>query len=43
MIRLEHLENAPETIETRAFFEWLRLFSRMAVGGMMLAYEEAYG
>lgn len=43
VIRLEHLENASETLQARAFFEWLRLFSRMAVGGMIQPYEGAYG
>ena len=42
-MRLEHLENASETLQARAFFEWLRLFSRMAVGGMIQPYEGAYG
>jgi hypothetical protein len=35
-MRLEHLENAPDAVQARAFFEWLRLFSRMAVGGAIL-------
>ncbi len=43
VMRLEHLENASETAQARAFFEWLRLFSRMAVGGMIQAYEGDYG
>jgi len=43
VMRLEGLENAPETAQARAFFEWLRLFSRMAVGGMIQAYEGDYG
>jgi hypothetical protein len=43
VMRLEHLENASETAQAKAFFEWLRLFSRMAVGGMIQAYEGEYG
>jgi hypothetical protein len=43
VMRLEHLENASETAQAKAFFEWLRLFSRMAVGGMIQAYEGDYG
>ena len=43
VMRLEHLENASETAQAKVFFEWLRLFSRMAVGGMIQAYEGNYG
>jgi len=43
VMRLEHLENASETAQAKAFFEWLRLFSRMAIGGMVQAYEGDYG
>ena len=43
VMRLEHLENASEIAQAKAFFEWLRLFSRMAVGGMIQAYEGDYG
>jgi len=43
VMRLEHLENATETVQAKAFFEWLRLFSRMAIGGMVQAYEGDYG
>lgn len=43
VMRLEHLENAPETAQAKAFFRWLRLFSRMATGGMIQAYEGEYG
>jgi hypothetical protein len=43
VMRLEHLENASETAQARAFFEWLRLFSRMAVGGMIQPFEGDYG
>jgi hypothetical protein len=43
VMRISGLENAPETAQAKAFFEWLRLFSRMAVGGMIQAYEGPYG
>lgn len=43
VMRLENLENAPETAQAKAFFRWLRLFSRMATGGMIQAYEGEYG
>ena len=43
VIRIAGLEQATETAQGKAFFEWLRLFSRMAVGGMIQAYEGAYG
>jgi hypothetical protein len=43
VIRISKLEKAPETAQAKAFFEWLRLFSRMAVGGMIQAFEGAYG
>ena len=43
VIRLEHLEHASETAQAKVFFEWLRLFSRMAVGGMIQPYEGGYG
>jgi hypothetical protein len=39
VMRLEGLENASETAQAKAFFRWLRLFSRMATGGMIHAYE----
>jgi hypothetical protein len=42
VMRLEDLENAPEQAQGRAFFEWLRLFNRMAVGGMIQAHEGDY-
>lgn len=42
VMRLEGLENAPETAQGKAFFEWLRLYCRMAVGGMIQAYEGDY-
>ena len=43
VMRIEGLEHASETAQGKALFEWLRLFSRMAVGGMIQAYEGAYG
>ena len=43
VMRLEHLESAPDAAQARAFFEWLRLFSRMAVGGMIQPFEGDYG
>ncbi len=43
VMRLEGLDNATETAQAKAFFRWLRLFSRMATGGMIQAYEGAYG
>ena len=39
VMRISSLEKATETAQGKAFFEWLRLFSRMAVGGMIQAYE----
>ncbi|MBL8228150.1 MAG: hypothetical protein JNL98_06720 [Bryobacterales bacterium] len=39
VMRLEGLEQATETAQGKAFFRWLRLFSRMATGGMIQAYE----
>ena len=43
VMRLESLEHASETSQAKAFFRWLRLFSRMATGGMIQAYEGEYG
>ncbi|MBX5497214.1 MAG: hypothetical protein IRZ15_17900, partial [Bryobacteraceae bacterium] len=43
VMRIEGLENATETAKGKAFFEWLRLYCRMAVGGMIQAYEGEYG
>jgi hypothetical protein len=43
IIRLESLDNASETAQAKAFFRWLRLFSRMATGGMIQAHEGTYG
>ena len=43
VMRLENVENASETAQAKAFFKWLRLFSRMATGGMLQAYEGEYG
>ncbi len=41
-MRIEGLENASENAQGKAFFRWLRLFSRMATGGMIQAYEGPY-
>lgn len=43
VMRIEGLENASETAQGKAFFTWLRLYCRMAVGGMIQAYEGEYG
>lgn len=43
VIRISGLEHATETAQGKAFFTWLRLFSRMAVGGMIQAYEGPHG
>jgi hypothetical protein len=42
VMRLEGIEKGPETAQGKALFEWLRLFCRMAVGGMIQAYEGEY-
>src|SRR5579862_8432538 len=39
VMRLEGLEQSTETAQAKAFFHWLRLFSRMATGGMIQAWE----
>jgi hypothetical protein len=43
VMRISGAEKASETAQGKAFFEWLRLFSRMAVGGMIQSYEGAPG
>jgi hypothetical protein len=43
VMRLEKVENASETAQGKAFFKWLRLFSRMATGGMLQAFEGEFG
>ncbi len=43
IMRLEGLEKASETAQGKAFFRWLRLFSRMATGGMINAFEGEEG
>ncbi len=43
VMRLEGVEQASETTRGKAFFRWLRLFNRMATGGMIQAYEGQYG
>jgi len=42
VMRIEGLENATETAQAKAFFTWLRLYCRMAVGGMIQAHEGNY-
>ena len=42
VMRLAGVENASETARGKAFFEWLRLFNRMATGGMIQAFEGPY-
>ena len=39
VMRLEGVEQASETERGKVFFRWLRLFNRMATGGMIQAYE----
>ncbi|MBL0161078.1 MAG: hypothetical protein IPP47_28940 [Bryobacterales bacterium] len=43
VMRISGVEKASETAQGKAFFSWLRLFSRMAVGGMIQAFEGPYG
>jgi hypothetical protein len=43
VMRLDGVEHASETEQAKSFFHWLRLFSRMATGGMIQAYEGDYG
>ena len=43
VMRIEGLEEASETAQGKAFFRWLRLFNRMATGGMIQAYEGPHG
>ncbi len=43
VLRISGVENASETVQAKAFFEWLRLFNRMAVGGMIQAFEGPHG
>lgn len=43
VMRIEGLENATETAQGKAFHEWVRLFCRMAVGGMIQAFEGERG
>ena len=42
-MRLENVQNASETAQAKVFFRWLRLFSKMATGGMIQAHEGFYG
>lgn len=43
VMRISGAERRNETAQGKAFFEWLRLFSRMAVGGMIQSFEGEYG
>lgn len=43
VMRLEHAEKASDTQQAKVFFRWLRLFSKMATGGMIQAHEGPYG
>lgn len=43
VMRIEGLTQASDTAQAKAFFRWLRLFSRMATGGMIQAYEGEWG
>ena len=43
VMRIEGLENASATAQGKAFFRWLRLYCKMAVGGMIQAHEGEYG
>ncbi|MFZ5928382.1 MAG: hypothetical protein ACOYX1_13145 [Acidobacteriota bacterium] len=43
VLRISGTQRASETAQGKAFFEWLRLFVRMAVGGMIQASEGGYG
>jgi hypothetical protein len=43
IMRLENVEHASETAQAKVFFRWLRLFSKMATGGMLQAHEGFYG
>jgi len=43
IMRLEKVENASDAAQARVFFRWLRLFSKMATGGMLQAHEGFYG
>ncbi len=43
VMRIEGLSAATETAQAKAFFRWLRLFSRMATGGMIQAFEGETG
>jgi hypothetical protein len=43
IMRLEKVEHASETAQAKVFFRWLRLFSKMATGGMIQAHEGFHG
>lgn len=43
VLRISGTDKQNETAQGKAFFEWIRLFSRMAVGGMIQSFEGPYG
>ncbi|MCL4794967.1 MAG: hypothetical protein KJZ84_10395 [Bryobacteraceae bacterium] len=43
VLRISGTEKQSETAQGKAFFEWVRLFSRMAVGGMIQSFEGEHG
>jgi len=43
VMRISGTDKQNETAQGKAFFEWLRLFSRMAVGGMIQSFEGEFG
>ena len=43
VMRIEGVEQASETEQAKALFQWARLFNRMATGGMIQAYEGKHG
>lgn len=43
IMRLGGVEDASDTAQAKVFFRWLRLFSKMATGGMIQAFEGNYG
>ncbi|MCB1021186.1 MAG: hypothetical protein KDC27_14740, partial [Acidobacteria bacterium] len=43
VMRIEGVEKATETEQAKALFQWVRLFNRMATGGMIQAFEGKHG
>ena len=43
VLRIEGAEDASETEQAKVLFRWLRLFNRMATGGMIQAFEGEHG